>query len=208
MAIKEKKAIIFDFGNVIAFFDYDKVVDNFIALGDGNFAPSETKEKLFAKDLLKDFEVGNLSSSSFISEVKQRLGLENVSDEEIAEAWSNLFTPNQEVIKVIEQIPEEITLVLGSTTNPLHFEYYRREFADTLGKFKALVTSFHVGTVKPDPVFYERCLKEANCEPTDCVYVDDIPEYIDAASKMDIEGIAYSPETDIAKSLQEKGVLF
>lgn len=206
MTNKEKKAIIFDFGNVIAFFDYDKVIGNFATLGNNQLSPSEVKDKLFAENLLNEFEVGNISSSDFVAEVRQRLNLQNVEDKEIIDTWSDLFTSNEEVIKVVKRIPERITLILGSTTNPLHFEYYRREFSDTLNKFKAFVTSFHVGSLKPDPVFYERCLKEASCKPGDCVYVDDIPQYVDAASKMGIEGIVYNSKTDITQRLREKGV--
>lgn len=207
MINNQKKAIIFDFGNVIAFFDYNRVVDNFAKLG-GNALPHDlVKSKIFASSLLAEFEQGSLPTADFIKEIRQRLGLHDISDKKIIDAWCDLFTPNKKITTIIHNIPADITLILGSTTNPLHFEYYRRVFSDTLNRFKSFVTSFAVGALKPSPVFYERCLLEAQCKPSECIYVDDMPQYMEAAAKLGIAGIVYNQSVDLVAKLREQGIV-
>jgi HAD superfamily hydrolase (TIGR01509 family) len=202
MPASKKRAIIFDFGNVIAFFDYSRVFTNFAKFSKDALTAESAREKLFNGNLLEKFEVGKLSELDFIKAVRQRLNLEHLSEKQIIDIWTDLFTPNEEMIEAIQHIPADIVLILGSTTNPIHFEYYRQEFSEVLSRFKAFVTSFKVGALKPSPIFYKRCLAESGCQPSECLYIDDIPEYVEAAAKLGIEGIIYNKNADIDTQLR------
>ena len=199
-------AILCDFANVIAFFDYDKVVRAFVELSGGALSFEQTKEALFGESILKKIEVGEMPTPDFIAYIRRQLQLPTTPEQAIIDAWNCLFTPNEAVIEVLHRIPGTVPLVLASTTNELHYEYFRSAYADTFALFSDFVTSFSVGAIKPDPAFYEACVQTAKVPANQCLYIDDIPEYIEAAKQLGIDGIAYTSTTNLAAELQQRGV--
>jgi len=200
------RAIIFDFGNVISFIDYARVGKNVAVLSSSVLSAEEIGRLVSAGEALIDFETGILSTAAFLQSIRERFDVTHASNEQLIAAWCDMFTPNQAVIEVIKKIPADIALVLGSTTNPIHFEYYRKQFADALDRFKGFVTSFEVGVLKPDPKFYQECVKVAGCTAEECLYFDDVPHYAEAAAKLGIDSVVYSPAVDVEAELNQRGI--
>lgn len=89
--------IIFDFGNVIAYFDY-KIAAGRIGRTIG-LNGSELMSKAMTLEfqpLLMDLESGRIDEIAFLTELKQRLQLPQPVDE-IAADWADIFTANQPV---------------------------------------------------------------------------------------------------------------
>ena len=77
-------------------------------------------------------------------------GLE-MSFEEFEVDWADIFTLNEPVARLVAALKEQgYTLVLGSNTNVLHANFYRRKFQETLDHFDHLVFSYEIGQIKPD----------------------------------------------------------
>lgn len=206
MALGKKNTLIFDFGNVIAFFNYGRVINNFARMSNGHLPPRVIQQRLFANEFLEHFETGQTSPAAFIRGIRHRANIINATDQQIIDAWNDLLTPNTAVIDTIKKIPDDIKLVIGSNTNPIHFKYYRREYAHVLDRFATFVMSYEVGALKPDLRFFRRCLSESESKAEDCLYVEDIPQYVDAASTLGIEGIAYTRQVDLIPILNQYGI--
>src|SRR5690348_608181 len=141
-----RPALIFDFGNVVAHFDYARAC---AALGEGRgLTGPELLDRARGRGLeplVRAFEGGRLTAEAFSSEVQRLLGLE-IPHEEFAAAWVDIFWPNEPVARLIADLKVRgYTLVLGSNTNDLHAAQFRRQFAPTLAHFDALVLSFELG---------------------------------------------------------------
>ena len=51
-------------------------------------------------------------------------------------------------------------------------------------------------------------MRRAGCAVDECVFIDDLPENVEAAVKFGMAGIVYRPETDLAAELRELGLRF
>jgi glucose-1-phosphatase len=202
-----RPALIFDFGNVVAHFDYRKAAARLGArLGLSGEEILDRLRPLGFSDLLKRYESGKISAEAFTKGVSDMVGLE-ITHEEFAVAWADIFTPNESIARLIEGLKSEgYTLVLGSNTNDLHAGQFRRQFAETLAHFDRLVLSYEVGHIKPSAAFYLACAEAAGAEPEDCVFIDDMPENVEGARAAGLVGLLYQSTESLIGELEGLGV--
>jgi HAD superfamily hydrolase (TIGR01509 family) len=200
-------ALIFDFGNVVAFFDYQKACDRLAArLGQsGEAVRKELLEQGFAQTLAR-FEAGQMTSSDFAASVTARLGL-SLDFDDFVRDWEDIFWLNEPVSRLIASLKSRgYTLILGSNTNLMHALHFRRKFAATLDLFDALVLSYEVGCLKPDVRFYEACASAAGARAGSCVFIDDLAENVEGARNAGLLGVHYQGDGGLIASLQALGV--
>ena len=200
-------ALIFDFGNVLAFFDYARACGRFARpLG---ITPEAFLERVRGRGmtpLLQDYERGGIDSETFARRFCGLAGLDAPYDE-FAAAWADIFRLNAPVASLAASLKAKgHTLVLGSNTNALHAAWFRRQFAETLAHFDRLVLSYEVGHLKPAPEFYLACAEAAGRAPADCVFIDDLPENVEGANAAGLRGIVYQDPESLARALGEPGV--
>src|ERR1700733_9963057 len=93
----KRPALIFDFGNVVAHFDYRKAASKLGArLGLSGEELLERLRPLGFSDLLKSYESGKISAEEFSKGVSELIGLEITHDEFVA-AWADIFTANESI---------------------------------------------------------------------------------------------------------------
>ncbi len=200
-------ALIFDFGNVVAFFDYLKACNRLGArVGlPGDEVRRRVLELGFTQWLAR-FETGEVTSSDFAELITAPFGL-SLSDHEFARDWEDIFWLNEPVSRLIVALHAAgYTLILGSNTNPLHAEFFRRKFAETLDLFDAFVFSYEVGHMKPDARFYEACARAAGVPAWSCVFIDDMAANVDGARKAGLQALQYVETASLIAALRELGV--
>ena len=202
-----RPTLIFDFGNVIAFFDFEKATSK---LGDRlGLSGRELYDKLGPlgfREQLQEYERGGISKVEFTSRILTMIHLDT-THEEFASAWVDIFTPNESIIPVIKSLKEQgYRLILGSNTNDMHAAHFRRQFASTLSYFDHLVLSYEVGQIKPSRDFYLACVLAACVPPSECVFIDDLEENIVGAREAGLTGIVYRSTGDLMDRLKELGV--
>ena len=151
--------LMFDFGNVIGFFDYSAMFHRFgqrLGLSATQFE-SMMHERGAAR-LGVEFESGRLTAEDFARQVTELAGLE-MSYEEFERQWPDIFTLNEPVARLVAALKHHgYTLLLGSNTNVLHARFYRRSFEDALAQFDHFVFSYEVGAMKPVAAFFTACV--------------------------------------------------
>jgi putative hydrolase of the HAD superfamily len=200
-------ALIFDFGNVIGFFDHMKVYDRFAPrLGmDGNALAGFLLKRGFI-DLLVEFECGRIDAIAFAERTMTMTGLV-IPHEEFCEAWNDIFWLNESLAPLIPWLKAQgHRLVLGSNTNILHSKHYSRQFAATLDHFDRLIFSHDVGAMKPAPAFYRACVEAAGVPASSCIFVDDLKENVEAARKAGLSGHVYTSTPELIVELARLGV--
>jgi HAD superfamily hydrolase (TIGR01509 family) len=194
------RCIIFDFGGVIGFFDFDRAWARFAAMTSGRFDTGQIRDAIEISGLRDAYERGEISTSTFLAVVRERLRL-TVSPGDITEAWSEIFTPNKPVIDLIQKLRVRYRLVLGSNTNELHYKQFRRQFASALDLFSEEILSYQIQVKKPDNAFYAACMRVAGCEAAACIYIDDVAEFVASARAFGIKGIVYNNTLNLVEAL-------
>jgi putative hydrolase of the HAD superfamily len=195
--------IVFDFGNVLGFFSHRKAAEQLAA-----YSPLSVDDILHLyldTDLEDDFESGRMSMAEFRSLVRQRCRV-TCSDALLDWAIADMFTPNHEVCALVPTLKPGYRLVLLSNTNELHAVHFRRQFADTLAHFDALVLSHEVGMRKPCADIYTHCHKIAGSAPQECLFIDDLPDNIEAARTCGWHGIIYHRGLDLRREMHKLGI--
>jgi glucose-1-phosphatase len=202
-----RPALIFDFGNVVAHFDYRKAASKLGArVGLSGEELLDRLRPLGFSDLLKSYESGKIPAEAFSKGVSAMIGHE-IAHQEFVAAWADIFTPNESIAPLFGFFKREgYTLVLGSNTNDLHASQFRRQFAETLTHFDRLVLSYEVGHVKPSSAFYLACAEAANADPADCVFIDDMAENVEGAKAAGLVGVLYQSTEGLLRDLESLGV--
>jgi putative hydrolase of the HAD superfamily len=201
-------ALIFDFGNVVAHFDYRHAAERFGRLM-GLSAEDFLQRALAAGflEVLKDFESGRLSSEAFHLRVCEMTGL-GCGFERFAENWRHIFWANEPVHRLIDGWRGlGYTIVLGSNTNPIHADHFRVQFAEVLRHFDRLVLSYEVGHVKPSPEFYAACASAAGRPAGECAFIDDLAENVQGANRAGLIGVHYFDVPGLLRDLHALGVV-
>jgi putative hydrolase of the HAD superfamily len=188
--------VMFDFGNVIAFFDYKLIYGRFGArLG---ISAEEFKALVEARGmapLLAEFERGTLAPEEFSRLVQAEVGLD-IPFEDFAADWEDIFEINQPVADVVAELKRAgYTLVLGSNTNAIHAPFYRRRYSDALDPFDHFVYSHEARFLKPDRGFFDACVRAVGVPAGSCVFIDDLEANVEGAREAGLGGIVYRGDT-------------
>jgi epoxide hydrolase-like predicted phosphatase len=200
-------ALIFDFGNVVAHFDYRKACEHYgRRLGITGEAFLERVRREGFSELVREYESGQISAEAFSRGVCALAGLD-IAHDEFAAAWSDIFWLNRPVAELVASLKRRgYTLVLGSNTNDLHAAQFRSQFADTLAHFDRLVLSYEIGHIKPSAHFYHACAEAAGRMPAECVFIDDLAENVEGARAAGLSAIHFRDVPSLLPELRALGV--
>jgi putative hydrolase of the HAD superfamily len=197
------KAVIFDFGNVVGLFDHGRTLRR--VAPHTKLSSKEMIARVYDAAIEDEVERGAIDVPEFLRRVHELWELRCDVDF-LAGAIADIFTPNPEVCELIPRLQPRYRVLLGSNTNAIHASQFRRQFANVLAHFDALVLSFEIGRRKPHAGFYEHCQKLAQAKTNEIVFIDDLPANIEAARAHGWHGIVYRPGEKLAERLRELGV--
>ncbi len=202
-----KTAVIFDFGNVIGFFDHGRAYARFGSRAgvDGDALRAMLHDRGFPA-LLGEFESGRVTARDFARRASGLIGVD-VPFEDFKRDWADIFWPNESIVALVVALKAQgHPLALGSNTNITHADQFRRQFASTLGHFDALVLSYEIGVMKPDRGFYEACARSVARAPGECVFIDDVPENVVGARAAGLAALLYTTTQALIGDLVALGI--
>ena len=199
------KTIVFDFGNVIAFFDHGRAVEKLARFTD--MPAAELRRTLYDNPIEDRYERGQLSTAEYVRQATEN-GRLTCSQADFLAAFVDIVWPNPEVIGLIPLLKPRYRLVLASNTNDAHFTKFTHQFADVLAEFDHLCTSHRCGFRKPEAGFFAHCQHHAAAAPADCLFVDDLPANVAAARSHGWQGIDYPRPGTLQADLEAAGVQF
>ena len=197
------RTVIFDFGNVVAFFDHSRAVARLAPYTD--LPPVELALKLYGSQIEDFYERGLIDTDEYVREALLNARL-SCTSEQFLGAFGAIFWRNFEVCDLIPRLKPKYRVVLASNTTRAHFETYTKQFADVLVHFDHLGTSFNARARKPEPAFFAHIQNHAHAEPHECVFVDDLPTNVEAAELFGWTGVVYRPDGTLTDKLRAAGV--
>lgn len=188
--------IIFDLGGVILTLDQPQAVRRFEALG---LKDAEQRLDPYTQQgIFGDLEEGKIYAEAFRLELSKLIGRE-VSFDECCYAWQGyakeLPQRNLDALKKLRS--EGYRLILLSNTNPYMMEWVDSPRFDGQGHgirdyMDACYLSYEMKVMKPADSFFRRVLMAEKIPPSACLFVDDGPRNVAAASQIGIR--TYCPE--------------
>lgn len=199
------KALLFDFGNVIATFDNDAFLTGLSGLCGKPAA--ELNTLLYQQSTLtQDYEAGRIDSPAFLRGVAA-LCEKELPEADFLKAYTEIFTPIEATAELIRRLKPSYRIGLLSNTSPWHLEHAIRT-SDLFPLFDSVTLSYEVGASKPDPRLFEDALEKLDLMAEECIYIDDQRAFAQAASEHLMRGIAYTGPEALEASLRQLKVVF
>ncbi len=187
---------IFDLGGVFINIDLGPSIDKLMTK-----IHSHSEQKII--DYLKNSELvglyqkGQISSCQFHQNVQKYFGVK-FSYSFFKQIWQNIFTPNNPMIRFIENVNKEINLVLLSNTNELHIDYLMKKYS-FFCFFQHHIFSHKVGLAKPDSSIYHYTLSHAGIQADQCIFIDDSLPNVETAVELGMSGIHFTDSDSFIK---------
>jgi putative hydrolase of the HAD superfamily len=199
------KVIVFDLGNVLIPFDYNRLIDamNNIDPGLGN---------RFAKNYYDNYHVHRkyerweLSNSEFIK-ILTEWSENKIPEKKLKHIYSDLFVENKETTELLPLLKKNYRLVLLSNTNFIHQKYGWEKY-DFLKYFDKLILSHEVGAIKPEEKIYRAVENFTNETSESHIFIDDIAEYVEGAKKCGWDGVQFISAEKLKEDFKLLGVKF
>jgi len=189
------KAIAFDVGNVLLRLNYDRMVASLAKAGGGDSRELTVRMARLLEDydrhssLYAEFELGKLSSESFIEHFNSQTGL-SIPAADFADAWNDLFDENLALSRLADKLKGQLPLMLLSNTNPLHADRFLVDYS-IMDIFKHRVLSYQVKVMKPDEAIYQAALTTLDLAPGELFFIDDRQMNVDGARAVGIRAFRY-----------------
>lgn len=196
-----KRTIFFDLGNVLIFFDHQKMCQQVATVS--GLQVEEVQN--FMNKYTDAYERGTITSAEIHKEICLLAG-KSIPFQDLMEALSTIFEPNQPVIAIAEQLKEKgHPLFLLSNTCDAHFTFIKKEFP-FLQLFDGCILSYELGVRKPETHIYERALNIAGCQRGQCFYTDDLLPFVESARSMHIDAELYTTAQSLIEHLHARGI--
>ena len=165
-------AFLFDIGNVLLRFDFSVAARRFAERSDAEADEVISQLSLFKDDL----ESGIMPDAEFVRLSTERIGFRG-TPEEFAHIWSDIFTENEPMVRLVEEMADRYPLYLLSNTNGLHKTFFLERFP-FFRHFQGGIYSHEVRSMKPHEPIYLNALEKYRLEPGSTYYIDDLADNI------------------------------
>tara|TARA_R110000868_G_scaffold93087_1_gene257834 strand:- start:305 stop:907 length:603 start_codon:yes stop_codon:yes gene_type:complete len=180
------KNIIFDFGDIFINLDKPAVFKVLTQFGYTEITPDLDK-------IMKDYEMGLISSSDFILAMNKVFP--EARPEDLKKAWNSILLDFPDYrLEFLEKLAAENTfrLFLLSNTNELHIDHVLKNMGlHRFERFKKCFEKFYlsheINLRKPNKDIYTFVLEENNLKAEETFFVDDTKENTDTSSLLGIK---------------------
>ena len=181
------ECVIFDLGNVTINFDETRTFRKWASCGKYSF--DEVKSYYQTSSARKSFERGEITPKQFYGKYVEDLKLK-ITHKEFEKCYCDIFSRNFGVEKIIKSLKGKVRLVLLSNINEWQYEYARKRYK-IIDMFDEYVLSYEVGMRKPNPFIFLEAVKKSKTMLWNCLYFDDIPEFVYMARMLGIRAFQY-----------------
>ena len=198
------KAVIFDMGGVILNLDkmkeelvkifnpkdFDKFWDK-VSVIESPLCRGEIDDEEYWKRLSKEFKV-------------------DISLKEVRYFWIDNFKDYCEVdrkmLKLIKKLKKNYKIGLISNATDTHDEAVRK--MNILGDFDDIIFSNEVNMAKDNTKIFDLCLDRLQLDAGECVFIDDVEEFVRNARKVGMEGVVFEGVEELKGELKKLEVVF
>ncbi len=195
--------IIFDLGNVIF-----------------NFKPEKFLRK-FTKDenYIKEYILKVIRSSIWLKLDRGTISIRKAEEEFIKEYpedrefigmffrhWMEMLTPIPENVKILHDLKSNgYRIYILSNFIVEAFDFVKNQH-DFLSLFDGKIISGKEKVIKPELEIYQKLINKYNLVPEECIFIDDVHEFLSQAKILNIKTILFARNTDLRTELRNFNV--
>jgi FMN phosphatase YigB (HAD superfamily) len=203
------KLFVFDLGNVILPFEHRQIAVKLHETSriQDRFTPDDLFKFLFDMDrgLVNPYEEGLMSSVDFFAKLREKYKLELEYDE-FKDIWNIIFQEDSEVNNAILYLKNKgYPVFLLSNTNELHFSYIMERYP-IVHSLDEWILSYEVGAKKPKQKIFDTIFEKTDTARGEVLYIDDVPEYVEAAKNYGLQGLVFKKAKDVWELLKENSI--
>lgn len=183
------RMVLFDYGNVLEFFDHRRAIARFCE-GTDLDVDELLRRLLVPGSPLLLLETGQIDAVEYRRFVETIVG-RTFDDADFNARHNDMFEMRTDTIDLMKALRGRFRMGLLSNTNEIHFR-------GTISKhpcfsfFDQVTLSFEVNAVKPDPAIYRDALaKAAGIRAGEILFLDDVPAYAAAARAQGMQALVY-----------------
>ncbi|MBN1638227.1 MAG: HAD family phosphatase [Ignavibacteriales bacterium] len=196
--------IVFDLGNVLINYDYTLTANAVEKIEKGfgqkfiDFFKNNFK-------LIKSLEKGEITSTLFLIELEKVFG-NKISRDDLCQFYSDVFSPNAEMISLLPELKSKFKIVLMSNTNEIHKKYSWGKY-DFVKYFDKMILSHEVKYAKPEEGIYKAVMEFTQHPPNEHFYVDDYLSFIEAGKKVGWDAVQFTCYEKFFEELKIRNIL-
>lgn len=198
------KAVIFDAGGVVI--DTSRIYKIIEEI----FQPENTaKFKVELNLMAEPLSCNKMTEKEFWDEMIKRHEA-HAPKERIYTLWQEvtpeLRNTKEDTLQLINRIRKNYKTGLLSNTFPSHAKFMREQGLPKF--FDEVVFSCDVNMAKPQPEIYLLAAKNMGVAPEECVFIDDVPDFVRAAEKEGMKCIVFKNARQVEKELRALNLNF
>jgi FMN phosphatase YigB (HAD superfamily) len=196
------KVLVSDLGKVLLPFEVERVWE---ALNP-HFGVTHDEARQVVRALFREtrFGAGGVDGRGFYQRLVERSGL-RLPYEAFCVAWSDMFTEDEGVIRLVVEAPVEKRYLL-SNTNDIHWQFIRSRYPHVLQPFDYLAVSHELQLEKPDAAIYEWVVRHSGYAPAQHLFIDDIAENVEGARAVGMDAILHTDGDRLWREFMARGL--
>ncbi len=195
------KAFFFDVGGVLVRVNPDPAMEKLSILLK---VSEEQIQRAMSRELLNTYEKGHLSSNQFYEQLLINYGSrEKMSLETFKAYWENMLFPRAETIAFLKAVTQDFPVWLLSNTNDFHYDLLIQKFP-FMQWVKGGIYSFMVGSMKPEPLIYQKAIRKSGFRPEEILFIDDLESNVLAGRDQGLNSIHFSDYAAFCEELKRQ----
>ena len=192
--------IVFDLGGVVFNWRPDAIIESIF---EDPATQNLVRKKVFAHLDWVELDRGTLSLEQAIDRGAARTGLHPRDVERLFNAVPPSLTPIEQTIELIRELTITANRLFVLSNMHLASIAYLEQRYDIWEMFDGIVISSRIKKVKPEIQIYEHLLKLHQLEPNETVFIDDMPENLEAAASLGIQTIRFVDPAQCGRALAD-----
>lgn len=195
------QAVVFDFGGVMTGEPDCNAVITFLSesfqFSKADFEKANMEKRQAAKQGISDEEFWLAYAQN------HKIELPSNWTESFKAAMKNAINYNPNMYTLVEQLRSKNLPVALLSNIDTRLCTYIREFG-LYEPFNPCLLSCEIGVEKPDSEAFRLLLKELNLPAEEVIFIDDKPENVEAAKRLNIDAILFESEDQLKRELVKK----
>jgi len=196
--------LLLDLAGVLCRFDSAARLERLAAVS--GLKTPKVDERLYGSGIVDQCDRGELDAASIRGVLREQLGLD-CDDLELARLWALAFTPDDEVLAVIDDVAPGVTRTLLTNNDALLRDTLPLVLPAVHARIAVPLFSATTRATKPSPAAYAAALAVLGAAPADVLFVDDSESNIDGARRMGIAAVHFTSAESLRSELTRAGLL-
>ncbi len=195
--------VAFDLGNVLCTVDETPASKQLAELCDKRW--EDVHEIVFGQDQKQKFERCTLTFDEHAIRAIAFLGIDMPLDE-FTRIYDSVLIPSESMFPLVARIAKSHRIALVSNTSEPHWKS-AEQFLPFSSNLDPVIVSYEVGSMKPEPAFYDSLLTKSNVAKEEILFIDDLSVNIEAAQDSGMIAHQFTSQIELEKTLTELGVI-